>query len=120
MTMESGVRTLNAIADHARHAPAVRREDLAPGDRLVVTTRNSVYSLLALGDGEFIVQGGWFDKNGESPAILRVNGCTYGGTAIRPDVLAARGLFLEFANQVVTTRIRSVRVAKRCAPAPAA
>jgi len=118
--MESGVRTLHAIADHARHAPAVRRGDLVPGDRLLVTTRNSVYSLLALGDGEFVVEGGWFDRNGESPATLRVNGCTYGGSAIRPDVVAARGLFLEFANQVVTTRIRSVRVARRQEPAPAA
>jgi len=118
--MEPGVRTLHAITEHTRHAPAVRRDDLAPGDRLVITTRNSVYSLIALGDGEFVVQGGWFDRNGESPATLRINGCTYGGSAIRPDVVAASGLFLEFANRVVTTRIRSVRVARRESPAPAA
>jgi hypothetical protein len=118
--MEPGVRTLHAITEHSRHAPAVRRDDLAPGDRLLVTTRNSVYTLLALGDGEFVVQGGWFDRNGASPATLGINGCTYGGTAIRSDVVAARGLFLEFANQVVTTRIASVRLARRTEPAPAA
>ena len=105
-------RTLNAIADHAVAGRAVRKTDLACGDRVLVSTRNSVYSIWALGGGQFAISGGWFDRNAMSPAQIGINGCTYGGTAIRHDVVAAPGLFLEFANQVVTTRIRSVRVVR--------
>ena len=44
------------------------------------------------------------------PGIVGINGCTWGGSVIHSDILAAPGLFLEFANGVTTTRIRSVFV----------
>jgi len=88
-----------------------RKDDLAPGDRVIVSTRNSVYCLFAVGDGKFAVSGGWFDKNQSEP-LVSINGCTYGGRAIRPDIVAGRGLFLEFGNNVCTTRIQSVRVVR--------
>ena len=47
---------------------------------------------------------------GGAPIVVTVNGCTYGGSAIRHDVVAGRGLFLEFGNNVLTTRIRSFDV----------
>jgi hypothetical protein len=106
----SRVRTLSALAEHARWDAAVRRMDLCLGDRLLVKTRNSVYSLWFLGGDTFAVSGGWFDQHGISPARMRVNGCTYGGTAIRHDVIAGAGLYLEFGNNVLTTRIQDVRV----------
>jgi hypothetical protein len=56
------------------------------------------------------VSGGWFDKNSDGPLTVAVNGCTYGGSLIRHDVVAAPGLFLEFGNSVSTTRICDVRV----------
>jgi hypothetical protein len=104
-------RTLGAIVDHARIDDAVRKTDLRCGDQVIVTTRNSVYSLLALGDDNFFVSGGWFDKADDAdPTLITVNGCTYGGSAIRHDIVAAPGLFLEFGNNVSTTRIQNVRV----------
>ncbi len=107
-------RTLGAISEHAGCHDAVRRADLGFGDQVIVRTRNSVYSLWSLGDGTFAVSGGWFDRQDGTPVTVTVNGCTYGGSAIRHDVVAARGLFLEFGNRVSTTRIQDVRVV-RCA-----
>ena len=112
-------RTLGAIVEHSGKADAatlpgtdtvVRKSDLGFGDCVIVTTRNSVYSLWSLGDGTFAVSGGWFDQQADTQGPITVNGCTYGGSAIRHDVVAARGLFLEFGNNVSTTRIQDVRV----------
>jgi len=104
------VRTLEALARRAAELPAVMRDDLRCGDWVIVTTRNSVYSLCLLDDGAYSVAGGWFDRNGASPRRVRVNGCTFGGRAIKTDIVAAPGLFLEFDNNVTTTRIRETRV----------
>ncbi len=113
------VRTLGAILDHAQLQSAVRKQDLRWGDRVIVKTRNSIYSLWAHGGESFTVTGGWFDQQAMSPITLNVNGCTYGGTVIRHDVVAAPGLFLEFGNNVLTTRITEVRVV-RCPEPPTA
>lgn len=104
-------RTLTTLAAHTEHAAATRKRDLDPGDRVIVSTRNSVYCLQALGGDLFEVSGGWFERN---PAARRttVNGCTYGGVAICTDIVAARGLFLEFGNNVSTTRIQRVLVVR--------
>jgi hypothetical protein len=110
------VQTLGRIVEHTGDDEVVRKSDLGFGDQVIVTTRNSVYSLWPLGDGTFAVSGGWFDQRDASPATITVNGCTYGGSAIRQDVLAGRGLFLEFGNNVSTTRIRRVRVLRGGAP----
>jgi len=118
-------RTLNSIVEQARfdEDEVVRKSQLHCGDRVIVQTRNSVYSLCALGDDTFAVSGGWFGRDGGSPTLVTVNGCTYGGSVIRHDVVAGRGLFLEFGNNVLTTRIRGVRVVRReevpnCGPGP--
>ena len=86
------------------------KADLLPGDWVAVKTRNSWYSLFDLGGGLFLVSGGWFDHEGIAPAIVTVAGCTWGGRAIRTDVVACPGLFLEFGNGVATTRIREVHL----------
>jgi hypothetical protein len=104
------VRTLDGIVKHAKGVSAVQRRDLSLGDWVVITTRNSTYSLRVLGDNQYAVSGGWFDQKALSPQRVAVNGCTWGGTAIKNDLVAAPGLFLEFGNRVKTTRIREVRV----------
>jgi len=104
-------RTLTAIAQCAGHLRVTRFEDLDPGDCVIVSTKNSVYRLHSLGGKRFHVTGGWFDRN-PSPSTMTVNGCTFGGRAICPDIVA-EGLFLEFGNNVSTTRIQSVQVAKQ-------
>jgi hypothetical protein len=106
-------RTLTAITTHAECAGVAHKRDLTPGDRVVVSTRNSVYSLESVGGELFLVHGGWFEKNPGS-RLITVNGCTYGGSVIRTDIVAAPGLFLEFGNNVSTTRIQSVRVLRGC------
>jgi hypothetical protein len=100
-----GTRVAQAVA-----LEQVRKSDLQYGDRVLVTTRNSHYRIEVLGDGMYRVSGGWFDRKNMSPLKLGINGCTWGGSAIKVDIVAACGLHLEFGNRVVTSRIERLRV----------
>ena len=108
---KSGVlaRTLNDIGQFAVRVPATRKQDLEPGDCVIVSTKNSVYRLQSLGGDLFHASGGWFDQN-SAPRTVTINGCTFGGLAIGTDIVAAIGLFLEFGNNVSTTRIKDVQI----------
>jgi len=103
-------QTLTMLASRSEGVPHVRKDDLRLGDRLIVHTRNSAYEIVCLGNGSFRVSGGWFDRAGVSPATVNIAGCTFGGSAIRTDLLAAHGLFLEFGDRIITTRIRDFRL----------
>jgi hypothetical protein len=105
--------TLGALAEAATTVPGIRRRDLRPGDRVLVSTRNSVYCIRARGDDRYEVSGGWFARQGLAPLILPINGCTFGGRALHTGLIAAPGLYLEFGNAVVTTRIRGVHLIRR-------
>lgn len=107
-----GPTPLVELAAHAEQLSSIKRCDLGIGDWVAVRTRNSWYSLFHLGDGAFLVSGGWFDQQGMAPAAVGVMGCTWGGTAILPDVVACPGLFIEFANGVTTTRVREVHLVR--------
>jgi hypothetical protein len=87
----------------------VKRRELDPGDRVIVSTRNSVYSLTVRADGAFDVGGGWFEREGTGISTVEVLGCTAGGHALFTDHIAVPGLFMEFADGLRTTRIRTVR-----------
>jgi hypothetical protein len=101
---------LDGLTEAADLVDGVRRRDLRPGDRVVISTKNSVYSLKVLAGGFFDVSGGWFEREGEGAKRVEIRGCTAGGHAIFTEHIAARGLFLEFADGLRTTRIRSVRL----------
>ncbi len=103
-------RTLDAIVDNVKGLEAVRKADLELGDQVLVTTRNSTYSIHVLQEDCYSVSGGWFDQQGLSPSKVAINGCTWGGRAIKWDIVAACGLHLEFGNQVVTSRIMEYQV----------
>jgi hypothetical protein len=103
-------RTLSGIHRQAEGLNGLRKADLRAGDRVIVRTRNSSYVLCFLGEDRFRVSGGWFDRNGPTPVTITVTGCTWGGSAIKTDLVASRGLFLEFGNQVLTTRIQDFRL----------
>jgi hypothetical protein len=103
-------QTLASRVQLARSLEEVRKKDLHAGDRVLVTTRNSLYTIWVLDESVYWVSGGWFDRQCMSPQRTGINGCTWGGSAIKQDILAARGLQLEFGNSVLTTRIRQVRV----------
>jgi hypothetical protein len=107
---QTKVRALGAIVAQTSGLEAVRKRDLLCGDWVLVTTKNSVYSICVLGSDLYSISGGWFDREGVSPQKTTINGCTWGGSAIKNDIVAALGLFLEFGNQVLTTRIQHVRV----------
>ena len=102
--------TLEAEVEMTRSLQVVRKSEIHHGDRVVIKTRNSLYTIWALGNGLYWVWGGWFDLQGSSPQVVSINGCTWGGSAIKLDIVAARGLRLEFGNTVLTTRIEQVRV----------
>jgi hypothetical protein len=100
---------LSALVAVSNELEAVRRSDLAPGDRLIVSTRNSIYTLVARADGRFAVSGGLYSREGRDGGAVTVNGCTAGGRAIFTGIVAAPGLYLELGDGTVTTRIRRVR-----------
>jgi hypothetical protein len=106
---EVTVRTLNRLVASAGVVGGVRTCDVHAGDWVVVRTRNSVYAAAAADDGTYQIAGGWFTG---SRANLRVgiSGCTWGGRAIHTGLVAAPGMFLEFANGVRTTRIQHVQL----------
>ncbi len=102
--------SLQKIVNNSVNLKLVRKSGLHFGDLVVVNTQNSVYSLRVLSDGSFSVCGGWFDKKGLSPVKTTIRGCTWGGSIIKMDIVAACGLCLEFGNRVVTSPIRSLSV----------
>ena len=111
MTMDTQAhRTLGAIVRQTNQLKSLRKNDLCFGDRVVVTTCNSTYSIHVLRNGKYVISGGWVDKEGLSPMTTHINGCTWGGSAIMIDIVAACGLHLEFGNRVVTSRIRQFDV----------
>ena len=113
-TTESGhgdeSRTLNSLSESARTIDGIWADDVEPGDRLVVHTQNSVYSLTALPNGVFRVSGGWFSAQGLEDLELRIVGCTWGGRAILTGLIAAPGMCIEFDNTVQTTSVREVHL----------
>jgi len=110
--MATTINSLETLTGQAASLEAVHKKDLRCGDRVLVETRNSLYTVWVLENGEYWVWGGWFDLRGLSPYRVAINGCTWGGTAILHNVVAAQGLRLEFSNRVRTTPIRKVRVVR--------
>ena len=107
MQFGQSLSTLVEISDTLK---PVYKMNLRTGDCLYVKTCNSMYTIRVIGDGWFEISGGWFDRKGKSPMRVRINGCTWGGSAIKLDIVAACGLCMEFGNRVVTSRIREVHV----------
>ena len=103
---------LGDLTSAAEALAGIRRGDVAPGDRLLVSTKNSIYSLVARADGRFDISGGRFARESGPDGgtqTLEVHGCTAGGHALFTRIVAAPGLFLELGDGTRTTRIRRVR-----------
>lgn len=97
---------LHSATETADSLKKIEKRQLAVGDYLLVSTRNSVYQIQKVDEHIYEVSGGWFDLQNLSPARLNIRGCTWGGSAIKVDVAAACGLCLEFDNNVTTSTIR--------------
>ncbi len=105
--------SLDAMVKSSDFLQEVCRKDLSVGDRLAVKTCNSVYSIRIEQNGLFTVSGGWFDRKGKSCARTAIRGCTWGGSAIKVDIVAACGLRIEFGNRVITSPIQKIFVFSR-------
>jgi len=102
-----------ALSTHVAQAGSVRRvqkRDMRVGDRLHVYTDNSLYDVYVIADGWYEVSGGWFDTMGVAPLRTTIVGCTWGGSVLMADAVAACGLCIEFGNRVVTSPIRKLIV----------
>lgn len=102
--------SLNAIVNSIDFLQEVRKKDLREGDRIVAKTCNSVYSIRVGSNGVLAVSGGWFDIKGKSPSRVTIRGCTWGGSAIKTDIVAACGLRIEFGNRLTTSPIQKIFV----------
>lgn len=101
---------LNFLLSQSSNLLEVKKAQLHFGDYIILKTYNSTYTIKVDNDGKYIVSGGWFDKNNLSPAKTNINGCTWGGSVIKTDIVAACGLFLEFGNKLITSRIKEIFV----------
>lgn len=104
--------SLNAILEHLPRFRRLQRTDLCFADRIVVFTQNSRYDLIVVGDGEYLITGGWFDREQLSPHRVRINGCTWGGSMIWRETVAAPGMCIEFDNRVITSPVRRVLICR--------
>ena len=102
--------SLSTLVENSKQLKQIRKAELRVGDRFLVKTCNSVYSVKVIASGSYLVSGGWFDRKGLSPMKTTITGCTWGGSAIKLDIVAACGLRLEFGNRLVTSTIRKVFV----------
>jgi hypothetical protein len=105
--MERSGYSLSAMGEQVAHLKALRKAEVRPGDCVVIRTRNSLYTLRAVGNGLFTVSGGWFDRKGRSGLQVMVTGCSFGGSVIKIDIIAAPGLCVEFANRLITSPVQS-------------
>ncbi len=104
---------LSDIVERIQQMREVRKVDLEFGDLVIINTMNSIYSIYVLNTGCYIVSGGWFDRMMLSPIKISAAGCTWGGSIIKTNILAACGMCLEFADgfgRVVTSAIQQVLV----------
>ena len=100
--------TLTGFINDSQARHQIQKRSLRVGDTIILKTVNSVYLIKVLEEEQYIVSGGWFEKNNLSPATLTINGCTWGSSIIKNDIVAACGLHLEFGNKVVTSRITKI------------
>ena len=105
--------TLESMVKSADFLKEVPRKGLEAGDLVYVMTCNSEYSIRVEEGGHFTVSGGWFDLRGKSPARTTIKGCTWGGSVIKVDIIAACGLRIEFGNRLITSPIQKIFVLSR-------
>jgi hypothetical protein len=110
--MRKLLRSLDKIVEASTGLKQLYKSELQTGDMVLIFTCNSLYYLHVLENDHFLVSGGWFDRKFLSPAKTTVMGCTWGGSAIKMDIVAACGLRLEFGNKVVTSPIQKIVLIK--------
>ena len=105
--MQTGFELSN-LTETIAEFPQLYKHKLEYGDRIYLKTLNSVYAIKVTCGGEYLVSGGWFDIQNLSPHKINIRGCTWGGTSIKTDIVAAIGLCIEFSNNLVTSKIDKI------------
>jgi hypothetical protein len=100
------IGSLSAMVTTSDRLKEVHKSDLSVGDWMFVKTCNSVYSIRVDSPDVYNVSGGWFDRRGLSPVRTTIPGCTWGGSAIKVDIIAAFGLMLELGDGLITSPIQ--------------
>ena len=100
--------TLTGFINDSQARQQLHKRSLKAGDFVILKTINSVYLIKVLDEEKYAVSGGWFDKTFSSPVTTTINGCTWGSSIIKNDIVAACGLHREFGNKVVTSRIKKI------------
>ena len=100
--------TLTDFINDSQTRDQLHKRSLKVGDTIILKTINSAYLIKVMEEEQYTVSGGWFDKTNLSPATTTINGCTWGSSIIKNDIVAACGLHLEFGNKVVTSRIKKI------------
>lgn len=98
---------LSGFTKQVQKLPALYKSEVEIGDYILVKTRNSIYKLRALKESEYLVSGGRFDRQKQSPICTTVTGCGLGSAFVKIDLIAACGLRIEFGNRVITGTISS-------------
>jgi len=101
-------QSLENLSNSVSTLKVVSRESLNHGDKVWIRTCNSVYSVIALKNGQFSISGGRFDEYTDSPALVSISGCTWGGSIIKLDIIAACGLCIEFSNGIRTSIVQRI------------
>jgi hypothetical protein len=103
---------LEKIVHRMDDVKQVPKSSLQTGDTLYIRTLNSTYTIRKTEQELYEVSGGWFDRQGISPAIMTIRGCTWGGSVINIGIVAACGLYIEFGNNLITSPIRQIIIIK--------
>jgi hypothetical protein len=89
----------------------VRLEDVQPGSRLQVTTRNTRYQLVVLKENMALMTG--HPLYCPRPVLVRIHGSTWGGSMLKLRFLG-RGMCMEFGHPhygtpILTSPIQEIR-----------
>ena len=103
---------LNRVVEYSEEIKHISKDHFNQWDCLLVRTQNSLYTIRQTDEQLYEVSGGWFDKQGLSPTKMIIRGCTWGGSIIHINLLAACGLCLEFGNNVITSPVIQIVVIK--------
>ena len=104
--------SLSNVVNNSDKIKCVTKDGLGQWDYLFVKTQNSTYTIQKIEEKLFSVSGGWFDKKGLSPMNIYIRGCTFGGSILHINMLAACGLCLEFSNNLITSPVSQIIVIK--------
>lgn len=69
---------LKSLIDSCDKQLNIYKHRLRQGDQSYLKTINSIYVIKVTELGEYMVSGGWFDRQNLSPLKINIRGCTWG------------------------------------------